>query len=141
MIISYHFGASSEEYCDGLRVLALLDDEHPVFGRSERHLSNYPRGAQLVGGELLEAGNDSTAGGDCDELNLGTAHPPRVRKTIVLAGYMATSRYIVCKGSLSVQRFNHFIVRGLTDCFGKFITQANFRYWTLSHSFYRVSHG
>ena len=76
MIISYHFGASSKKYCDGLRVLALLDHEHPVFGRAERHLSNYPCATQLVCGELLEAGNDSAAGGDCDELNLGTTDPP-----------------------------------------------------------------
>ena len=73
--VSYHFGASSEEYCDGLRVLALLDHEHPVFGRAERHLANHPGGTQLVRGELLEAGNDPAAGGDCNELDLGTADP------------------------------------------------------------------
>ena len=76
---SYHFGAPSEENGDGLGVLALLDHEHPVFGGAERHLANDPRGAQLVGGELLEAGNDPATGGDCDEFDLGTAHPPTLR--------------------------------------------------------------
>jgi hypothetical protein len=37
---TYHFGATSEQNGDRLRVLAFLDDQHAILGRAEAHLAN-----------------------------------------------------------------------------------------------------
>lgn len=55
--------------------MALLDDQHPILGRSEVNLTNQASLAQLVRAQLLEPGDDAAAGGDGDQLDFGTADP------------------------------------------------------------------
>ena len=77
LIRTYHFSSTPEEDGDSLGVVALLDDQHSVLGRSEVDLANQTGLAQLVGAQLLEPGDDAAAGGDGDQLDLGTANPSK----------------------------------------------------------------
>ena len=74
-LLDDHLVAAADEYGDRARILALLDDEHVVLGGAEVDFAHDTRVAQLVSGELAEAGHDATARGYGDELDLGTAHP------------------------------------------------------------------
>ena len=75
LIRTYHFSSTPEEDGDSLGVVALLDDQHSVLGRSEVDLANQTGLAQLVGAQLLEPGDDAAAGGDGDQLDLGSTDP------------------------------------------------------------------
>ena len=65
---THHLVRSPDEHGNSSGVGALLDDQHLVLGRSERDLSNDSSSTQLLGGEILEPRDDSTLGGDGDEL-------------------------------------------------------------------------
>ena len=77
IMTNYHFGSTPEEDGDSLGVKALLNDQHSILGRSEVDLANQTGLAKLVGAQLLEPGDDAAAGGDGDQLDLGTANPSK----------------------------------------------------------------
>lgn len=83
---AYHLVATADENGDGPRVLALLDDQHPVLGGPEGDFLHQPCETQLLGCKLREARHYPAPRGNGDQLwegyqrifQITTAHLPFV---------------------------------------------------------------
>ncbi|KAH3683013.1 hypothetical protein WICPIJ_006017 [Wickerhamomyces pijperi] len=63
-----HLVGTSDETGDGTGVGAFLNDKHTVLGGTELHLINLTGRPQLVRGQVIESGNDTTVSGNSDQL-------------------------------------------------------------------------
>lgn len=65
---TYHLVAAAHKDGDGLGVFALFNDQHAVLGGAKGHLTDDARRPQLVGRQLAEAGNNTSASSDGNQL-------------------------------------------------------------------------
>jgi hypothetical protein len=65
---SYHLVTPANEDGHGACVRALLDDEHPVPGRTEGYFAYHTCLAELCCRQILKAGHDPAFSGNCDQL-------------------------------------------------------------------------
>mmetsp|Transcript_27203 Transcript_27203/g.92600 ORF Transcript_27203/g.92600 Transcript_27203/m.92600 type:complete len:580 (+) Transcript_27203:51-1790(+) len=87
-LLDDHLVAAAHEDRDGLAGGAVLDDEHALFGGSERDLADAARLAELRLAQLGEARDDAAARSNRDELQLHAADPahgrqPRLQEQVV----------------------------------------------------------
>lgn len=75
VLVTHHLVAAPDEGSHSPSVCALLDHQHLLPGRAERHLPHDASSTKLVTLQVLEPGHYSAVGGNSNELNLGSAHP------------------------------------------------------------------
>lgn len=73
----YHFGSTSKENRNSLRIFAFLDHQHFVLGSAKAQLSNEAGIAQLGSTQFLEARYNTPTCRDGNQLDLGSSDPPR----------------------------------------------------------------
>mmetsp|Transcript_54763 Transcript_54763/g.91024 ORF Transcript_54763/g.91024 Transcript_54763/m.91024 type:complete len:479 (-) Transcript_54763:379-1815(-) len=74
-LLDDHLVSTTDKDGDGVGVGAVLKEEHAVLGSSEGDLTELSDVAELVSRDLLEAGDDASAGGDGEELELRASDP------------------------------------------------------------------
>lgn len=72
---TYHLVATTNEHSHSARVGTLLNHQHLVPRRTERHLLNETGVSKLLSRQVLESGHNATVRGNRNELDLGTANP------------------------------------------------------------------
>ncbi len=59
--ISYHLISTTNENCDGSRIVTILNDHHVILSRTETQFPHNPSHTQFIGGQLREARDDASS--------------------------------------------------------------------------------
>ena len=81
--LTHHLVTSTNEDSDCAGVGTILDHQHLLSRSSEAHLADNTSGAELVGGQILEAGHNTAVCGNGDQLNLRPTNPTNGRQVIL----------------------------------------------------------
>mmetsp|Transcript_26658 Transcript_26658/g.45290 ORF Transcript_26658/g.45290 Transcript_26658/m.45290 type:complete len:288 (+) Transcript_26658:1303-2166(+) len=91
-LIDDHLVATADEDSDCLRLGTAFDENHTIFRCSEANLPDHSGLAQFRGIELFKAWHDTSAGGNGNEFDFHTTHPPNSREIV---GHQQVVRFIV----------------------------------------------
>lgn len=81
--LTHHLVTSTNENSHGAGVGTLLDYQHLLSRSSEAHLADNTSSAELVRGQILEAGHNTAVCGNGDQLDLGPTNPTNGRQVIL----------------------------------------------------------
>jgi hypothetical protein len=74
-LVTNRAGSTSDQHGDGLGVLAFLNEENLIVRGTERELLDNSSLSELLWGNLFESWDDSSSGGDSQELDLDSSNP------------------------------------------------------------------
>lgn len=81
--LTHHLVTSTNENCHCASVGTLLNNQHLLSRGSEAHLADNTSCAELVRGQVLEAGHNTAVCGNGDQLNLRPTNPTNGRQVIL----------------------------------------------------------